>query len=171
MLSNRLLVAAALFCGVSLNAAGADLCGSVPPIRIDGATPIERLGDEPMYIIDKDGAVTFVFRPGFSGEVDESEMVMWRKALGSGPLNSCGLPLAVDGDFPREFLADKNLPIAESPMQIYETDADGFKQVELENDELVLSPERVSVIRWSLFFAAAVSFGLTIFVCRKPCIE
>jgi len=88
----------------------------------------------------------------------------------------------IDGDFPREVLAGKNLAFAEYQMPkrrntpaIYDAKTKkpgGVKQGVLKLGQLNLSPRttpdsRISAIRFSVFFAAALLFGLTVFGYRK----
>ena len=72
---NRTAAVLALFVGFATSAM-ADPCGMVPPVYIDDATPIARVGDQNTYVFFKDGIETFVIRPGFTGKVEEFGMLI-----------------------------------------------------------------------------------------------
>ena len=56
--------------------AQADPCGMVPPIYLEGAVPIERIGLQKTFVFYKNGVETFVIRPGFKGSVKEFGMLI-----------------------------------------------------------------------------------------------
>jgi uncharacterized protein DUF2330 len=71
----RILVIA-LLVGL-IAAAGADPCGMVPPISLDGdANVIERVGDQKTYVFRKGDLQTVVIHPGFQGNVDQFGMLI-----------------------------------------------------------------------------------------------
>ncbi len=78
MLTQRLRVVffVAIFGCALANEAAADPCGMVPPIYLEGSTPIARVGLQKTYVFFKDGVETFVIRPGFTGKVDEFGMLI-----------------------------------------------------------------------------------------------
>lgn len=54
----------------------ADPCGMVPPIYLEGPTPIARVGLQKTYVFFKDGVETVVIRPGFTGKADQFGMLI-----------------------------------------------------------------------------------------------
>jgi hypothetical protein len=62
--------------GFQALSARADPCGMVPPVYIEGPTPITRIGLQSTYVFYKDGIETFIIRPGFQGRVEEFGMLI-----------------------------------------------------------------------------------------------
>ena len=60
----------------AVSTATADPCGMVPPIYQGQGPPITRIGEQQTYVFFKDGIESFVIRPGFTGKVDEFEMLI-----------------------------------------------------------------------------------------------
>jgi hypothetical protein len=60
-----------------VTAAGADPCGMVPPISLDGDdNVIERVGEQKTYVFRKGDLQTVVIHPGFQGNVDQFGMLI-----------------------------------------------------------------------------------------------
>ncbi|MDA7979621.1 MAG: DUF2330 domain-containing protein [Pirellulales bacterium] len=54
----------------------ADPCGMVPPIQMNDAGALARIGLQQTYVFYKDGVESFVIRPGFVGKVEEFGMLI-----------------------------------------------------------------------------------------------
>lgn len=71
----RMFLLASVF-AILATVANADPCGMVPPISLNGAGNITRIGLQNTYVYYKDGVETFVIRPGFEGNVEEFGMLI-----------------------------------------------------------------------------------------------